>query len=165
MVKKLVLLDAIGPLTTPSREAATKYQLYLKQLKIIKKKPKRLYQTIEEACLHRGASGYLSAELVTDIVNRGLKKTDNGFEWRHDPRLLLPSPLKMTETQALFFLQEVQAETLLINATQGFKVDEQRYQKRLDAIANLQFKTLDCGHHLHIEQPKECAKLINAFLS
>lgn len=164
MVEKLILLDAIGPLTSPAHESAQKYQMYLKQFLVLSKKPKRIYQTIEDACHHRGLNGYLSADLVVDIVKRGLKISENGFEWRHDPRLLLPSPLRMTENQTLAFLQEIQAPTLIINASNGFKIDENRYQARLEKVANLQHCTLECGHHLHIEQPTACALLINRFL-
>lgn len=164
MVDKLILLDAIGPLTAPCGEAANKYHTYLKQFQALKKKPNRFYQSTHDACHHRGTNGYLSAGLVAYIVQRGLKETPQGFEWRHDPKLLLPSPLKMTEAQTLSFLKEIQAPTLLINAANGFKIDEAHYEKRLAAVPQLQLETLNCGHHLHIEQPQACAKIINDFI-
>ena len=163
-IETLILLDAIGPLTTPADESALKYQTYFKQLNALKKKRVRNYASIDSACEHRGASGYLAASFVGPIVERGLKRIDDVFQWRHDPRLLLPSPLKMTEAQTVAFLKEIAAPTLLINASQGFKIKPSDYQPRLDAVSNLNLKTLDCGHHLHVEKPNECANLINDFL-
>lgn len=164
-IEKLVLLDAIGPLTTPDSDSAIKYQLYLKQLSIIKRKKNRHYENIMQASEHRAINGHITKEHVEDIVKRGLIYKDNSYQWRHDPRLLLPSPMRMTEAQTLTFLKEITAPTLLLNATEGFKFSREAYQLRITAVKQLTVKEIKSGHHLHIETPTLCAHLINDFLN
>ncbi len=164
-ISKLILLDALGPLTAPPELAAEKYQDFLKNQKVQKRKGTRQYETLEQACQHRAANGYLSADLLGPIVQRGTQQIGEHYQWRHDPKLLLPSPIRMTQTQVVSFLQRVTAPTLLILAKQGFKFDEQMYHARADAVQDIKVQTLECGHHLHIEQPKTCGQLIKDFLA
>lgn len=163
-IAKLVLLDAIGPLSVAASQSAKQYQKYINQYQLLANKGQRAYPSIDSACAHRAKSGYISSKLVRNIVERGLKKDGEHYKWRHDPRLLLPSPLKMTQQQVLSFLSEITAPTLLIHATNGFKIAPEPYQQRINAVANIKVETLDCGHHLHIEQPQQCAEKILKFL-
>ncbi len=163
-ISKLILLDAIGPLSTNADKAPLKYQQYLKRSHILANKRNTQYQSIIDACKHREMNGYIQKGLLEEIVTRGLTHISDHYQWTHDPRLLLPSPLRMSEEQVLAFLKEITAPTLLISASNGFKVDKALYQKRINAVQNITMKEINCGHHLHLEEPQQCADLINDFL-
>lgn len=164
-ISKLILLDGLGPITSNPQHALINYTQYLHNLTKIRRKIKRNYPTFEKACQHRAQQGYLNTELTTIIARRALKKTEHGYQWRHDPRLLVPSPLRFTEQQALSFLNAITAPTCLLKASKGFKFDEGLFQQRVNAISKLILHTLECGHHLHLEQPKHCARFIKEFLN
>lgn len=163
-IHQLILLDALGPISAKACDSGIHYQNYIKQLQNIGKKSLRTYTSIAQACQVRGQNGYLKAELVRDIVNRGMSSHDKGYRWRHDPRLMLSSPLKMTQSQVVSFLKEVTAPTLLLNALKGFSFNPDLMKERIDAVKNIKVKNINCGHHLHIELPQVCAKYINDFL-
>lgn len=163
-ISKLILLDAIGPLSTSANLALTKYKQYLKRSKILTNKKNTQYKSISDACKHREMNGYIRKGLLKEIVTRGLTCMEGHYQWSHDSRLMLPSPLRMTENQVLAFLKEITAPTLLISASNGFKVDKNIYINRIAAVKNITTKEINCGHHLHLEEPRLCADLINAFL-
>lgn len=163
-ITSLILLDAIGPLTNPPTDSAIHYETYLKRLPVILKKQKRYYESIDEATRTRAQKGYLSEDLTRVITERGLKKSEKGYYWSHDDRLLLPSPLRMTEAQILPFLAKISAPTLLITAKQGFQYDEDKALKRINAVRDMTHITLEGGHHIHLEAPKACAETITTFL-
>lgn len=160
----LILLDAIGPLTSSAADSARHHQSYLKKLPLLMKKSKRYYANIEDAVHIRAQKGYLSSELTRIIARRALEKSDEGYCWRHDDRLLLPSPLRMTEDQVLPFLSEIIAPSLLIRANKGFQFDEEMALKRVQVVPDIKQITLEGGHHIHMEQPEACANAITQFL-
>lgn len=164
-ISKLILIDAIGPISGEASKSQATYSRYLSQLNALSKKTKRCYRTMAEAVDARAQKGYLSTELTRMIVNRGVEEKDGGFIWRHDERLLLPSPLRMNEAQVLPFLSAITAPTCLITANNGFDFDQEKVDRRVKAVKNIQHYQMDGGHHIHMEKPNECADIINAFLA
>ncbi len=164
-VTKLVLLDGIGPLTSLAGKSAARLSNYLLKLNTLSRKPKRYYQSVDEAIQARASRGYLSFELAKHIVKRGVKRSEQGFFWRHDNRLLLPSSLRMTEAQVLSFLKEIDCPTCLITATMGFQYDRQLIEGRMSVVKDLKEHKVNLGHHLHLEAPKVIANIINEFLA
>ncbi len=163
-IKGLILLDAIGPIAENEEKAHHNYQRYLNQSKKIAISRSKCFDSIEEAINTRAAKGYMTKELAKPIVERGVKKTEAGYVWRHDKRLLLPSPLRMTENHVLSFLKAIQTKTLLITAKNGFIYDEEKVQARINAVSDIQQSTIDGGHHIHLEKPQEVASLIKEFI-
>lgn len=163
-IKGLILLDAIGPIAEDEQKAHKNYQRYLTQSRRLNKSQSKYFSSIEEAIETRALKGYLSKELARAIVTRGVKQTDNGYIWRHDKRLLLPSPLRMTEVQVLSFLQAIQTKTLLLTAKNGFIYDEDKVRERIDTVPHIKQHIIDGGHHIHLEAPTEVARLIKNFI-
>lgn len=161
---KLILIDALGPLTSTAQESFTHYQDYLNKLPLLLKKPRRYYSSIDEAARIRAQKGYLSFELTKIIASRGLKHDEKGYTWAHDDRLLLPSPLRMTEEQVLPFLENITQPSLLISADKGFQYDKGKALKRFESVPSLTVAELSGGHHIHLESPERCAKTIKPFI-
>ena len=53
----------------------------------------------------------------------------------------------------------------LIRAKQGVPYPEKIFQERANAIKNLIIHELQGGHHIHMDDPKPVATLIEAFLT
>lgn len=163
-ISQLILIDGLGPLTYQDDEALKKYQKYIKMLGVLDKKPTRFYETVDEAAKTRASNSDLSIEFSTIIVKRGLKETEDGYTWRHDDRLLLPSAIRFNETQVLNFLENIDMPSLMISASNGFPYQLPIMHKRINTVKTLQHETVEGGHHIHMEAPQRCAKLINTFL-
>lgn len=163
-LSKLILIDALGPLSSLASESFEHYQDYINKLPMLRKKSKRYYQSIDEAAQVRAQKGYLSPELTRIIASRGLTQSDKGYTWSHDDRLLLPSPLRLSEDQVLPFLANIASPTLLISADQGFQYDKGKALKRIQLVPALEVIELSGGHHIHMEAPELCADTIKTFI-
>ena len=53
------------------------------------------------------------------LVERAVSKSSQGYRWRFDPRLCLPSLSYVTEAEVLKMLAHIEAPTLVIEALEG----------------------------------------------
>ena len=103
---------------------------------------------------------------VNRLVERGLRKTETGYCWRSDQRLMLRSRIYLCEDQVCAFLRDITSPVLLIEAEHG---RENRWRelvrRRLPEIPRLQRRILPGEHHLHLDNPKPVAMEIQAFMA
>jgi pimeloyl-ACP methyl ester carboxylesterase len=162
-ILSIALIEGLGPFSGPDstcREQLAKYSHLIFREQNKQAKP---YKSLEQASVARAQKGYLAQEFVEIIAQRGLEEKEGLFYWRHDRRLLLASPLKMTENQVLSCLEGIRSKSCLIWASQGFEFDSDIMQKRVKAIKNLQIHHLEGGHHIHMEQPGAVAHCLAEF--
>ena len=131
-----------------------------------------VYASQEHAVRARKLVGGLSDALARLLVERNLMQRldgsgrPDGFIWRTDARLKLPSPMRLTEKQVRAFLGEIEAQSLMIAASDSeFAAYEHLIQARAASIRNLKSIKLTGGHHLHMENPEPVAQAITEFLS
>lgn len=121
------------------------------------------YNKFEHAALARSVKGYVSLDIAKSLCERGIQQENGLYYWRHDRRLLAPSPLQMTETQVLSCLTEIKAQTYLIWASKGFSFDSDKMKARIQAVKNIKVERLDGGHHIHMEKPEVISQLLAKF--
>ncbi len=131
-----------------------------------------VYASQEHAVRARKLVGGLSDASARLLVERNLMQRldaagrPDGFIWRTDARLKLPSPMRLTEKQVRAFLSEIEARTLMIAASDSeFAAYENLIQARAASIRNLNTIKLTGGHHLHMEKPEPVAQAITEFLA
>lgn len=166
-VRKLVLLEGLGPMTDLDAEA-----------------PARLREALaaELAAGRRGAArpGYPDPQEVTRrlaaavqmhtssaelLLARGLHEVGPGrWDWRADGALRMPSRLRMTEAQVEAFLRAIACPTLLLRADPGMPVDAAYFARRLAWIADVTRVERPGGHHLHLDDPETVAAVVGPFL-
>lgn len=159
----LSLIEGLGPFSSPGETACkqlSKYSDFLTQKAI--KKPKG-YPQFDSAALARAIKGYVSIDIAKLLCERGVKEDNGVYYWRHDRRLLEPSPLRMTELQILSCLKNIKAKTCLIWASKGFSFDSELMQERIKTVHDLKIEHLDGGHHIHMEKPEVVSKLLAEF--
>lgn len=161
-LRSLYLIEALGPFSSPAKTACTQLTNYANFITRFAKKPKG-YKHFEHAVLARSIKGYVSLEIAKILCERGMYEQEGQFYWRHDRRLLAPSPLRMTEKQVLACLQNINTKTHLLLTNRGFSFDERLMTKRINAVKNMVVKHLDGGHHIHMEKPEEIAHLLTEF--
>ena len=162
-ILSLGLIEGIGPFSHPEHTADTQLAAYLNYKSSSTSKQRKGYESLEKAALARAMKGYVSIDLARILCDRGLVEKNGLFYWRHDRRLLGPSPLYLTEIQILSCLAQIKPKTFLIWTSKGFSFDSKMIQERVKAVPDLKIEHLEGGHHIHMEEPEAVAHLLTNF--
>ncbi len=159
----LSLIEGLGPFSHPAETACQQLREYAHFMSQKSKRSKG-YDHVNSAALARAFKGYVSLEIAKILCERGLIEKNGQFHWRHDPRLLVRTPLRMTEDQILSCLREIKAKTYLLIASNGFSFDTEIIKNRIKSVKDLTLKQVDGGHHIHMEQPEVISQLLADFI-
>ena len=165
-VKNLLLIEALGPVTSPDSKAPENLTKALSQRRALKNKRKPVYPSFEQALAARAEVSEIEPKLIKPLVERALTSIDGGYTWRADSRLRIPSPLRMSEAQLRCILPNILAKTLLIEAKSGLlqSANAEYIQQRKPLVKHLEVHLLPGSHHLHLEYPEEIASLVKEFI-
>jgi pimeloyl-ACP methyl ester carboxylesterase len=88
-----------------------------------------------------------------------------GYAWSSDPRLTLPTMVRMTEPQVHDLVRGIACPTRVIHADppQPYLPEPLR-SERVGLLPRGALMVLRGGHHLHMEQPADVAAAIGGFL-
>lgn len=159
----LILIEGLGPFSQPEQTCRKQLAQYLHHAIKEENKEAKPYKSLDLAAQARAKRGYLSLEYAQIICQRGVIRKNESFYWRHDRRLLNPTPLYMTEGQVLSCLQSITARSCLILADNGFVFKDFDMQERIEAVRGLQVDQMTGGHHIHMEQPDAIAQRLAEF--
>ncbi len=165
-VDKLVLIEALGPVTSPIENARESLSQALSQRRNLKNKEKPVYERFSLALTARALVSDIEPELIKPLVERALTHVEKGYTWRADARLRTSSALRMSEPQLRSILPNIVCPVLLIEAESGYlrRPEAEYIQERKPLVKTLQVEVLPGGHHLHLESPNQVASLISQFL-
>ena len=161
-IERLALIDGLIPYTGEAESAPRKLGEALRALLAVERKRKPVYARFDQAVAARMKGvGAVSREAAERLAQRGLMPVPGGYTWRTDPRLMLPSPLRLTLAHAQAFAQRVECPTSLIIARQGLMTDA----KVIEFIDSLPFEShrLHGGHHLHLDDDEGAAAIAAVF--
>lgn len=168
--QQLILIDGLGPITAAPEDYPKQTRETLESYRVLQPISKG-FATLEQAIQARmqGMTGPLSSEAAAILCERGLRQTEQGWQWTTDRRLRWSSLMRFSEAQLLACIAAIECPTLLISGDYGMlKLLESHraaWQQRLDAFKHLRHEQLPGGHHLHLdEQPQACARLMAEFL-
>ncbi|CAM2895426.1 alpha/beta fold hydrolase [Legionella worsleiensis] len=159
----LALIEGLGPFSSPDTSACEQLSQYSTSLTRKVGKKAKGYPKFHSAALARALKGYVSLDIAQSLCERGIKEDKGLYYWRHDRRLLDPSPLRMTEQQIISCLNNIKVKTCLIWASKGFSFNSEQMQNRMKAIKHLTIEHLDGGHHIHMEKPEAVGTLLARF--
>ena len=165
-IERLALIEALGPLNGDPAEAGTRLRKAVAARRALKPgRPARLIPDIEQAVDARLAVSQMSREAARLIVERNLRAVDGGWAWRSDPRLTLPSHLRVEEASILAWLRALEVPTFVLCAEPfpPYFTPEIR-DHRVAQVRDCEMRVLEGGHHLHMEQPEAVAALLRPFL-
>lgn len=164
-VEKLILIEGLGPLSADKGDTAASLRKSIGQMVSLESKRLPLYPDRDTADRARIRKGDLSARSVRLLHERALKKVDGGYTWRSDPRMKVASLMRMHEEQVNEALRAIACPVLLLKGSRGMPSFLKYLEKRINLVKSIQIHEIDGGHHLHLENPVETAKVINLFLS
>jgi len=165
-VERLALIDGVIPYTGEADSAPQKLGSALEALLALNDKRKPVYASFDEAVEARMKGvGAVSREAAEMLAQRGLMPVPGGYTWRTDPRLMLPSAMRLTRAHALAFVSRVACPTSLVLAEQGLMMQPEL----LELVESFPFdiRRLAGGHHLHLDDDigaEAVARVFNSFL-
>ena len=158
-IRKLVLIEGIGPFATPDEDAPSQ----LRKALLYRPSGKKQHYPTREAAVERLAHRDLEAHSAQVLAERALKHDENGWFFHYAPEARTPSRVRMAEGQVRAFLGEITCPTLLLEAKDGLKGPE-TYMERDQFVSNITKLVMEGRHHLHLDQPADVAEPIRAFL-
>ncbi len=164
VIAAAVFIEALGPFVAPPENYPDQFRKYLAARLALETKSKPLYPTKDRAIEVRLTVGDMQRKSVQILCDRGLTAQGSGFTWRSDPRLRLPSPLRLTEPNVIATLSEIRCPSLLIRGKQGLAIPSDILSGRKVAIKNLRELVVAGGHHLHMDNPEIIVEPLRHFL-
>jgi len=150
-VAKLILLESLGPITAEPEAMPDNLRKALARA-LREPSVKRTYKTITDAARDRmNGFGKISEEAAQRLVTRNLQATDQGYQWKSDPRLLWPSFIRLTETQVNTCLQALSLPVHLVAASKGYVPVAADKNPRLTYLRTAQVDEVAGGHHFHLD--------------
>ena len=146
-VTRLALIDGIVLRSGPDIDAAENMGKALEAQLAHGHKRKSVHPTLDRAIEARMKGMVaVSREAAELLAQRGLMPVPGGYSWRSDSRLTLPSPLRLTDAQAMSFVRRVTCPTMLVVAEEGMLASHPELLDRLPFT----LERLAGGHHLHL---------------
>lgn len=162
-VASLILLEGLGPLVDEPTVLPEQMAQAIRRRSRRSRTP-RFYNSMEAVVDARMKGRFPVGEQAARwLVERSIVHTAEGFRWRSDPALNLPSVLRLCEEQVRAFLERIACPSLLVLGTEG--VATELTESRAGCVTELQRLTIEGGHHLHleVEASKVIANAINRF--
>lgn len=164
-VRRLALVEALGPVAAEAPAAGTRLRDAVAARRALASKPPRVIPDLATAVAARLAASRMTPEAARLIVERNLRPLENGYAWRSDPRLTLPSHLRLTEETVQSILRAIEAPVLVIAAEPSPPYFTPAVRAaRLACLADGRVEVIEGGHHLHMEQAARVAAPLRDFL-
>lgn len=156
-VDRLCLIEGIGPLGDDGTRTLDRFRGALGKPALHRAAP-HAFASVEEVAAARTRSAGLATELALPIVHRNLREVPGGWQWRSDPRLTRPSPVRLAETQVRALLAGIAAPTALLLANPATPyLPHTMMRERAACVPRIRVDTMDGGHHLQLEHPQAVA--------
>jgi hypothetical protein len=91
--------------------------------------------------------------------------SSGGVEFTFDPAHRWRFGFAFDEEQILAILGGVRAKVQVIRSSHGFTFDDQQMKARLSRLGSPTPVTIEGGHHVHMDAPKEVALCIQRFVA
>lgn len=164
-VERLALVETLGPLVEAAGHTATRLRQAVAAARALPGKPLRVFPGLDLAIRARMQANQLDEASARLLVERGTRAVADGYVWRSDQRLTLPSHTRLEEAQVLDLLSAISCPLRLLYAdpAQPYFPDPLR-RARLSAVPHAEWAVMPGGHHLHMEQPARVGGWLGSFL-
>ncbi|WP_282298352.1 alpha/beta hydrolase [Stenotrophomonas sp. PS02289] len=164
-IERLIAIEALGGLRGPEEETATRLREHVQAARRLGEKRLRVFADLAAPVRARMMANQLSEPCARLLVERGVMPVEGGYSWCSDPRLMLPTALRMSEAQIDNLLAAIECPTQVIYASpaQSYYPEPLR-SERIKLLRDGRMAVFPGTHHLHMEHPGTVAAVITAFL-
>jgi pimeloyl-ACP methyl ester carboxylesterase len=171
-VRKLILVEGIGPLNMSFSDAPPRMEKFLSEMKAIRLGTTLEFASFEYPSLEEAARRFhkvnprLNAERAFELTRWGMRQTDTGkWIWKFDPLHRTTSPQPFYADQAIEFYRRIECPVLIILGKESRQTRRPDMQRRLDAIRNQRRIDIErAGHMVHQDNPEALAEVVVKFL-
>lgn len=165
-IERLVAIEALGALPESVERTVERLREAVAATRALPAKRLRVFPQLEPAIRARMQANGLSEPVARLLVERGVEAVDGGHAWSSDPRLTLPTMVRMTDEQVDALVAGIDCPTRVIYATpaQPYLPEPDR-SRRAGLLPRGELMVIPGGHHLHMEDPATVAAAIGDFLS
>lgn len=164
LVKRLVLVDTVGPPPEDPEEAPARLEELVKSV-LADKRAFASVASIDDAAekIMQQNNG-LSKDGALRMVRHVMVAGDDGrsLQFPFDPRLRGPSPVRWPEAMWLATAKRMTMPVVVVRATNGYVPDGSTTDARVAAMKHGRVRTVDGGHHLHVEHPRDLAAAVRS---
>ena len=161
-IASMIFLDGMGASFTVAEEQRMDHLARAYRLKRLLQRSRqqgfaepdtRRFPDLETALIERRdrVGEGVSEEALRLLAQRDLLPLSDGFCWRHDPRVALPEPMPLTESEACELLRQIRCPLHLMLGRQGSFAGE-AFSRREHALPDDARVTWHPGgHHFHLD--------------
>ncbi len=163
-VARLLAIEALGALPEAPEHTVRRLREAVAATRALPGKRLRVFPDIEPAVRARMQANHLGEAAARLLVERGVRAVAGGFEWSSDPRLTLPTMVRMTQAQVRNLISGIECPTRVIHADppQPYLPEPLR-SEHAALLQDGELVVLPGGHHLHMEDPRAVAAAIGGF--
>lgn len=164
-IARFVAIEALGALAETPERTVARLREAVAARRALPGKRLRVFADVDTAIAARMQANALREPVARLLVERGIVAVHGGHAWSSDPRLTLPTPVRMTEAQVHDLVAGIACPTRVIYAdpAQPYLPDPLR-RDRAALLPHGDMIVLRGGHHLHMEDPAAVATAIGDFL-
>lgn len=175
-IERLLAIEALGALAEAPERTALRLRGAIAATRALPGKRLRVFPDVATAVRARmqGMTGSSLQEAAARLlVERGLVPVQGdggsgsgGYAWSSDPRLTLPTLVRMTEAQVRDLVRGIECPARVVHADppQPYLPEPLR-SERAALLPCGELVVLPGGHHLHMEQPAAVAAAIGNFFA
>ena len=168
-IQRLVAIEALGALAESAERTAARLREAIAATRALPGKRLRVFPDVDTAIRARMQANALGEPVARLLVERGIAAVPadgqpDGYIWSSDPRLTLPTPIRMTEPQVHNLVAGITCPTKVIYAdpAQPYLPDALR-RMHVALLPRGEMVVLRGGHHLHMQEPAAVATAIGDF--
>ena len=164
-IARFVAIEALGALAETPERTVARLREAVAARRALPGKRLRVFADVDTAIAARMQANALREPVARLLVERGIVAVHGGHAWSSDPRLTLPTPVRMTEAQVHDLVAGIACPARVIYAdpAQPYLPDPLR-RDRAALLPHGDMIVLRGGHHLHMEDPAAVATAIGDFL-
>lgn len=166
-VKKLVLIEGIGPAGMNFSDAPARMEKWIGEVHERGRKHFREYKSAGAGAKQlQQTNPRLRGELAMELALSGMKQNENGkWVWKFDPLHRTSSPQPFYSAQTIEFLRRIECPVLIVDGRQTHHSPRPESRQRLEVVRNKRFAEVDnAGHMVHQDNPQRLAELVADFL-
>jgi pimeloyl-ACP methyl ester carboxylesterase len=159
----LALLEGLGPPDQSTADGPTRTAMWIDAWRAARTKSSKVMATLDDAVTRlRKHDDLLSVDLARELAERGTKKVDGGFAWKHDPLHATFGPYPYRLDTAMKYWAKIACPTLIVDGADSklnLSIDERA--KRRACFANHRYEVIaNAGHAIQRHQPAALADLL-----
>lgn len=150
-IVNLMLLEGIVPQPTDFSSAPQRLARSITESYAALIRPTHYYQSFEQAVTARVKGIFpISLDDAKVLANHGVQKSEHGYYWEYDPKLMAQSDVGVSLDQAEAFYRNITARVILLKSEHGFVVAEPRLVQWLETHSKIQSELFPGDHHFHM---------------